>query len=210
LEEFNFIFFFEFLKEGRSIAFKYGCKFVETSVAINDKVDDLLAGILKQIRLYHAANNRGDDGGSFALQQQQKPDSNTMSKKLKRNNSDAFINEIIKKTSSSGGGGGHNTISFKANTLTRRLFKSSTKKNVESGIGATASASSFGASSSSQVKNKTSTGGSATPSSFSFVKFFHSLFKKKSNRSHIQSVENLFTSPVVYISTAATQAKLKK
>ena len=181
-------------------------------MAINDKVDDLLAGILKQIRLYHAANNHGDDGGGFALQQQQKADSNTINKKLKRNNSDAFINEIIKKTSSSGGGGGgggHNTISFKANTLTRRLFKSSTKKNAESGVGATTSASSFGASSS-QAKNKASTGGSATPSSFSFVKFFHSLFKKKSNRSHIQSVENLFTPPVVYISTAATQAKLKK
>jgi hypothetical protein len=175
-------------------------------VAINDKVDDLLAGILKQIRLYHAANHGNhDDGGNFALQEQQKTDSNTI-KKLKRNNSDAFINEIIKKTSSSGG---HNTISFKANTLTRRLFKSSTKKNAESGVGATTSASSFGASSS-QAKNKTSTTGSATPSSFSFVKFFHSLFKKKSNRSHIQSVENLFTSPVVYISQAATQAKLKK
>ena len=30
---------------------KYDCKFVETSAAINDKVDDLLAGTLKQIRI---------------------------------------------------------------------------------------------------------------------------------------------------------------
>ena len=35
----------------RHAAFRYDCKFVETSVAINDKVDDLLAGILKQIRI---------------------------------------------------------------------------------------------------------------------------------------------------------------
>lgn len=44
-------------EEGRSIAIKYGCKFVETSVAINDKVDDLLAGILKQIRLNIEVNS---------------------------------------------------------------------------------------------------------------------------------------------------------
>lgn len=36
----------------RHVALKYDCKFVETSAAINDKVDDLLAGTLKQIRLY--------------------------------------------------------------------------------------------------------------------------------------------------------------
>ncbi|CAM4982271.1 unnamed protein product [Rotaria socialis] len=35
----------------RHAAFRYECKFVETSVAINDKVDDLLAGTLKQIRI---------------------------------------------------------------------------------------------------------------------------------------------------------------
>lgn len=35
----------------RHAALKYDCKFVETSAAINDKVDDLLAGTLKQIRI---------------------------------------------------------------------------------------------------------------------------------------------------------------
>jgi Rad/Gem-related GTP binding protein 1 len=35
----------------RHAAFKHDCKFVETSAAINDKVDDLLAGTLKQIRI---------------------------------------------------------------------------------------------------------------------------------------------------------------
>jgi hypothetical protein len=35
----------------RHAALRYDCKLVETSAAINDKVDDLLAGTLKQIRL---------------------------------------------------------------------------------------------------------------------------------------------------------------
>ncbi|UJR09356.1 hypothetical protein I4U23_013600 [Adineta vaga] len=35
----------------RLAAFRHDCKLVETSAAINDKVDDLLAGTLKQIRL---------------------------------------------------------------------------------------------------------------------------------------------------------------
>ncbi|CAF0980065.1 unnamed protein product, partial [Didymodactylos carnosus] len=42
----------------RHTAFKYDCKFVETSAAINDKVDDLLAGILKQIRINDYNNER--------------------------------------------------------------------------------------------------------------------------------------------------------
>ena len=37
--------------EGRSIAASYDCKFVETSAALSDHVDELLVGILKQIRL---------------------------------------------------------------------------------------------------------------------------------------------------------------
>jgi hypothetical protein len=40
-----------FLLAARHAAFRYDCKFVETSAAINDKVDDLLAGTLKQIRI---------------------------------------------------------------------------------------------------------------------------------------------------------------
>lgn len=39
------------LSAARHAASKYDCKFVETSAAINDKVDDLLAGTLKQIRI---------------------------------------------------------------------------------------------------------------------------------------------------------------
>ncbi len=42
---------FRLFLAARHAAFRYECKFVETSAAINDKVDDLLAGTLKQIRI---------------------------------------------------------------------------------------------------------------------------------------------------------------
>jgi len=51
----NFSFFFYLV--ARHAAFKYDCKFVETSAAINDKVDDLLAGTLKQIRINEQIRN---------------------------------------------------------------------------------------------------------------------------------------------------------
>lgn len=38
-------------KECRNIAEEYNCKFTETSVALNHQIDELLVGILKQIRL---------------------------------------------------------------------------------------------------------------------------------------------------------------
>lgn len=37
--------------EGRSLAKDRGCKFIETSVAINHQVDELLVGTLTQIRI---------------------------------------------------------------------------------------------------------------------------------------------------------------
>lgn len=39
------------ISEGRKIAEEYDCKYTEVSAAFNHKVDDLLVGILKQIRL---------------------------------------------------------------------------------------------------------------------------------------------------------------
>ncbi|CAH0403264.1 unnamed protein product [Chilo suppressalis] len=39
------------LKEGKSLATSYECKFIETSVGINHNVDELLVGLLTQIRL---------------------------------------------------------------------------------------------------------------------------------------------------------------
>lgn len=37
--------------EGKAMATAYDCKFIETSVGINHNVDELLVGLLTQIRL---------------------------------------------------------------------------------------------------------------------------------------------------------------
>lgn len=37
--------------EGKAMATAYDCKFIETSVGINHNVDELLVGLLSQIRL---------------------------------------------------------------------------------------------------------------------------------------------------------------
>ena len=37
--------------EAKVMAVRYGCKYIEVSAIINMKVDELLAGILKQIRM---------------------------------------------------------------------------------------------------------------------------------------------------------------
>jgi hypothetical protein len=42
--------FFSFA-EGKAMATAYDCKFIETSVGINHNVDELLVGLLTQIRL---------------------------------------------------------------------------------------------------------------------------------------------------------------
>lgn len=39
------------ITEGRSLAYSYNCKYIETSAALNHNVDELLAGVLSQIRL---------------------------------------------------------------------------------------------------------------------------------------------------------------
>ncbi|GIY11852.1 hypothetical protein CEXT_813291 [Caerostris extrusa] len=40
-----------FQEEAKSVACSYECKFIETSAAINHQVDELLVGIVTQIRL---------------------------------------------------------------------------------------------------------------------------------------------------------------
>ncbi|XP_076355413.1 GTP-binding protein RAD-like [Tachypleus tridentatus] len=45
-------------KEGRSLAVAYSWKFIETSTGINHHVDDLLVGVLSQIRLKHQHQER--------------------------------------------------------------------------------------------------------------------------------------------------------
>lgn len=51
-KSFNHIrFFFAPFAEGKAMATAYDCKFIETSVGINHNVDELLVGLLSQIRL---------------------------------------------------------------------------------------------------------------------------------------------------------------
>lgn len=46
------IIFCRLLSEARAAAHQYDCKYAETSAALNHHVDELLVGILKQIRLH--------------------------------------------------------------------------------------------------------------------------------------------------------------
>lgn len=50
-----------FAAEGKSMATSYDCKFIETSVGINHNVDELLVGILTQIRLKQENPERARD-----------------------------------------------------------------------------------------------------------------------------------------------------
>lgn len=145
-------------------------------MAINDKVDDLLAGVLKQIRLSEGKYINGDSSN----------------KKHSRNYSDAHLHELIKK-STNNNTNINNTISFKSNTLTRRLFKPKSKDK---------EASTNSDNSKSNMSSINTSANNANNNSF-FHKLFNTIFKKKSTQSQLQSVENLFTSPV-------SMSKLKK
>ncbi|RNA03006.1 GTP-binding GEM, partial [Brachionus plicatilis] len=170
-------------EDGRCLALKFGCKFVETSVAINDKIDDLLAGILKQIRIKESADkeNKTDDSDiQFVISQLQAG----RNKKHSRNLSDAQLNDIVKKSSN------HSTW-FKSNTLTKKFFK--TPKNRE----LLRSDSDKSKNSTRLVlKNTNSKKNEYLNNSSFFHKIFNSFFKKKSTNSDKHSVENLFSLPV--------------
>lgn len=45
------MFFIHTFVEGKAMATAYDCKFIETSVSLNHNVDELLVGLLSQIRL---------------------------------------------------------------------------------------------------------------------------------------------------------------
>lgn len=47
----NCINFSMLFADGKAMATAYDCKFIETSVGINHNVDELLVGLLSQIRL---------------------------------------------------------------------------------------------------------------------------------------------------------------
>ena len=40
-----------YISEGRVLAHSYNCKYIETSMAVNHNIDELLVGVLSQIRL---------------------------------------------------------------------------------------------------------------------------------------------------------------
>ena len=51
-------FFSHFFPAGKALAIKYGVKYIETSPGINHNVDELLVGMLTQIKLRIAENAR--------------------------------------------------------------------------------------------------------------------------------------------------------
>ena len=206
------------MKDGRNMAFKYGCKFVETSVAINDKVDDLLVGVLKQIRLSEGidkdsarisgpslqsnasgpkVNSKTTKETTFIENKPRNTQENSSFKKHSRNFSDAQLQDLINKSNNTSS----NIMSFKSNTLTRRLFRSKNKENNQIEINAKLNNSSHMSAGSSL-----NSGGSNSGGSF-FHKLFNTLFKKKSNTSNLQSVENLFSPPTQPLISASNKIK---
>lgn len=176
---------------------------METSVAINDKVDDLLAGILKQIRLNESLYRE------LALAPDEKQTSFIETKKKHvRNYSDAQLHDIIKKSNASTATATASTrqqqqqqqpnryLSFKSNTLTRRFFnKNRNKENLNFSDSEKSSSPysrpTYGATGNSVVAS------AAGNNTFSFFhKIYSTIFKKRSNSTQLQSVENLFTLPV--------------
>lgn len=188
-------------EEGRNLAFRHGAKFIETSVAINDRVDDLLAGTLKQIRLKEALDK--DISASLF--------NSGMKKQHSRTFSDAHLHDLFKRSSMSpattGAAAGqivNASFATRTGTLTRKLFKFA--KNKDNG-----SAGATGANSTALVgvggvgeklktnnlKNELANGGVGSINNYSFFsKLFNTIFKKKSTQSNLQSVENLFTLPI--------------
>jgi GTPase SAR1 family protein len=166
--------------EGRALAFKYSSKFVETSVAINDKVDDLLAGTLKQIRLREAQDRE--------LLRQAQSGKNTMKKSHSRNFSDANLHDMIKKSAAG------NAFSLKTNTLTKKLFRMNKREN---DLLETSSVSSK-KNDRVYVNTKSTLDGAPTNNVTFFHKLFNTLFKKRAMHANLNSVENLFTLPITF------------
>ena len=173
-------------EDAKIVALKFSCKFVETSVAINDKVDDLLAGILKQIRLNELAKQHTIDITTTSFIENSKKQVRhyleTAGRKHSRNLSDVHVEELLNTNSNSVANRSRtnaNFMSLKSNTLTRKLFR--TNKDKEAGF--------------LDENNRKLAKISFTDQQSFFHKLFNNIFKKKSNLSHLQSVENLYTAP---------------
>lgn len=172
---------------------------METSVAINDKVDDLLAGILKQIRLSESLERELE---AAALANNEQETSFMDRKKHTRNYSDAHIHDLVQtnkngvnnaKPISERTNGGF--LSFKSNTLSRKFFKrrgdqlnAYTTDSIDSRGGG------GGGGGGMIMKSRQQNQAGANTISF-FHKIYNSIFKKKSTHSQMQSVENLFSLP---------------
>lgn len=169
---------------------KFNCKFVETSVAINDKVDDLLVGILKQIRLNFGidiytngckvAKNKNDENILHPLKEVIK--TTIFEEKTNQERSDTK-RKLKNKTNSTF----DRKEKTKSKTLRRFQFFSKKQHSDVENI--------FDSSDSNGNTNNNYNNNSKRNLSF-FHKIFTHIFKRKSKRSLLQSVENLYT-PVV-------------
>jgi len=91
-------------------------KFLETSVAIYDKVDALLAGILIQIRLHEANSICENNTEASSIDES--------NNKHCRNYSDTQVDDLSKMNSKfKKRSTNKNFMSFKNNTITNRLFR---------------------------------------------------------------------------------------
>ena len=71
-----------YFSEAKAVAITYSCKFIETSVVLNLNVDELLVGIVKQLRLHGTEHTNGEDKSTGCA-----------------SSSKSFLNKIFKKDS---------------------------------------------------------------------------------------------------------------
>lgn len=158
-------------------------------MAINDRVDDLLAGILKQIRLAEARNQpiehtsrHGAETITTSFIELKKSngrrfrDLSEPNNKHNRTFSDANANEFRERPFDNRNN--TNFMSLKSNNLTRRLFR---VKNKDNQLLA-------------KDKEKFSKITFSDQQSF-FHKFINNIFKKRADVSQLGSVEDLYTEP---------------
>lgn len=81
---------FSYFTEAKAIAEEYHCKYTETSVTLNHQVDELLVGILQQIRLKRNPENIEEITNS-PLKQKHK-------KRLSLSSPKTFFNKIFGKS----------------------------------------------------------------------------------------------------------------
>lgn len=173
-------------EDAKLVAMKFGCKFVETSVAINDRVDDLLAGILKQIRLSESRKQQEpaheqDETITTSFMELKKMnglrfrDLSEPGKNHNRTFSDAHADDLKERPFNNRNNA--NFMSLKSNNLTRRLFRS---KNKDSEV------------LSKEKETKFSKITFSDQQSF-FHKVINNIFKKRADISQLGSVEDLFT-----------------